>query len=233
MSWLHRILGRDGTTQLGVESTHFAAKVAGRPMHLGSRGAYCWAGVSGVVAAGLAGNSEIFQARWIDATRKMILRSLRFSAGRGTTAFTAGSFSITGTVARTWTVDGSGGTAIVFSTNNTNKKRADFVFSLFSDTGVRIASTAALGVGTKTFDTNPFAAITSFVSSAATTAADNPMVAPGTSLWERSTHEEYPFLLEQNEGLVIRATVPATGTWQFTVQMEWDEIDPAEVEGWT
>jgi hypothetical protein len=31
-------------------------------------------------------------------------------------------------------------------------------------------------------------------------------------------------LLAQNEGFVVRATVPATGTWQFGVTVVWTEV---------
>lgn len=234
MSWLHRVLGKDGTTQLAVESTHFAARMSGRPMHLGTRGSYILGVVSGIMAAGLAANSEIFQMRWIGSTnQKMLLRSIMLSAAPGTTAFAAGPIEFSLTLARGWSADGSAGTPIVFSTANTNKKRTDFPLSLFSDTGVRFSATAALGAGTKTLDTNRAASISSYVSSVATTAASGPMVMPGTYLWQRNTHDEYPILFENNEGPVIRATVPATGTWQYSLTVEWDEIDSTEVDGWS
>jgi hypothetical protein len=35
---------------------------------------------------------------------------------------------------------------------------------------------------------------------------------------------EWPLVLVQNEGFIIRATVPATGTWEFGVLLEWSEI---------
>lgn len=233
MSWLHRILGKDGTSQLGIESTHFAARVSGRPMQLGARGAYSIGVVSGVMAAGLAGNSEIFQMRWSSSTLLMLLRSLRISAAPGTVAFAAGPIEFNLTLARSWSADGGSGTAVVFSTANTNKKRTDFALSAFSDTGVRHSATGALTAGTKTLDTNRISSISSYVSSVATTAASGNIVNPGTVLWERNTSDEYPILFEQNEGFVVRATVPATGTWQFSIQAEWAEIDATAVEGWT
>lgn len=234
MSWLQRLLGSDGTTQLAVDPKHSAARMSGRPMELGTRGAYSLGVVSGVMAAGLAANSEIFQMRWLGTSGLvMLLRSIRLSAARGGTAFTAGSCEFNLTIARSWSADGGGGTAVVFSTANTNKKRTDFPLSAFSDTGVRHSATAALTAGTKTLDTNRAASLTSFISSVATTASEQPIVAPGTFLWQRDTAEEYPMLFEANEGLVVRATVPATGTWQFSIHVEWAEIDPAAVSGWT
>jgi len=233
MSWLHKILGKDGASQLAVDPKHFAARMSGRPMEVGTRGAYSLGVVSGVMAAGLGANSEIFQMRWSSATLLMLLRSIRISAAPGTTAFTAGPIEFNLTLARSWSVDGGGGTAVVFSTANTNKKRTDFPVSAFSDTGVRHSATAALTAGTKTLDTNRAASISSYVSSVATTAASSPFVPPGTILWTRDTAEEYPILFEQNEGLVVRATVPATGTWQFSIHAEWAELDPAAIDGWS
>lgn len=227
MSWLHRVLGRDAASQLAVDNVHFAARVSQRPMEVGTRGAYALGVVSGVMAAGLGANAEIFQMRWIDATRVMLLRSIQLSAGPGTTAFAAGPIEFNATAARSWSADGGAGTAIVMSTADTNVKRTSFPNSLFSDTGVRFSATAALTAGTKTLDANRFASITSYVSSVATTAASSPFVNPGTYLWSRNTADEYPFYFAQNEGLVIRATVPATGTWQYSLTVEWAEIDPS------
>jgi hypothetical protein len=226
MSWIHRVLGKDTTSQLAIDNVHFAARVSQRPAELGSRGAYSLAVVSGVMAAGLGANAEIFQMRWVDSTRAMLLRSIQMSAGPGTTAFAAGPIEFNAIAARSFSADGGSGTAVVFSTANTNKKRTSHPLSLFSDSGVRVASTAALTAGTKTLDTNKFASISSWVSSVATTAASSPFVMPGTTLWQRNTADEYPFYFVQNEGFAIRATVPATGTWQFSIQVEWAEVDP-------
>lgn len=227
MSWVHRLLGRDGVSQLAVDNVHFASRVSVRPMEVGTRGSYALGVVSGVMAAGLGANAEIFQMRWIDATRAMLLRSVQLSAGPGTTAFAAGPIEFNATVARGWSADGGAGTAVVMSTTDTNVKRTSHPNSLFSDTGIRFSATAALTAGTKTLDANRFASITSWVSSVATTAASSPFVNPGTILWQRSASDEYPFYFAQNEGLVIRATVPATGTWQYSLTVEWTEIDPS------
>jgi hypothetical protein len=216
-----------------VETKHLASRVTERPMELGTRGAYALGVVSGVMAAGLGGNAEIFQMRWVDATRAMLLRSLSLTVARGGTAFTAGSCEFNLNVARGWTVDGTAGTPIVFSTANTNKKRTSFPLSLFSDTGVRQSATAALGAGTKTLDTNRAASLTSFISSQATTAYEGFILPPGSILWQRVAPDEYPLLFVQNEGFVVRATVPATGTWQFSINVEWSELDTSAVTGWT
>jgi hypothetical protein len=206
--------------------------MSGRPMELGARGAYSWAGFTGIIAAGLAANSEIFQFRWTDPTRVALIRSVYFSATVSTTFFAAGvPVQIDMKFARAWTADGTGGTVQVFSTANTNKKRTDFALSLLSDTGVRIATTTGLGAGTKTFDTNALAAISA--PGPITASLNGQIIAPGTILWQRNTHDEYPLLLEQNEGFVIRGVaVPGTGTWTAAAQVEWAELDPTLVDGW-
>lgn len=233
MSWIHRVLGKDGASQLAVDPVHFAARTSDRPMELGATGGAFGLGVvSGVMAAGLAGNAEIFQARWVHASFVCLLRSIRFSAWRNTTAFTVGMATFEARMARGWTVDGGAGTAIVMSTANTNKKRTSLAISKFSDTGVRQSATAALTAGTKTLDANPFATCGCFVSSAAVTVELNYLIPPGTVLWQRDTSDEYPFEMVTNEGFVIRATVPATGTWAWALQFEWAELDPAVVSGW-
>lgn len=237
MSLLQKILGKDGNTQMGVDNTHMAARVSGRPMHLGANGAAFSIMVrSGIMAAGLAADAEIFQARWAHASFKNLLRSLSFGMWRASaTAFAAGPINIRAAVARAFTADGGGGTPVVFSTANTNKKRTDFQLSKYSDTGVRFSATAALTAGTKVFDTNDFAGCGAFVGAVAPAVGVDvaPAIIPLTTIWQRNTSDEYPFVLELNEGISIRATVPATGTWGFMVGMEWAEVDPAEVEGWT
>lgn len=237
MSWLHRLLGKDGATQLAVDSTHFAARVSQRPMHLGASGsAFALSIRSSTMAAGLAADAEIFQMRWTHATSKMLLRTLSMSAWRqSATAFAAGTFNFRSTIARSWSVDGGAGLAVAFSTANTNKKRTDFNLSKFSDTGVRRSDTAALTAGTKTFDTNDFGilgAFTGAVAPAAGVEVAPTLIPPNSMLWQRNPADEYPFLFETNEGFAIRATVPATGTWQFCVNVEWAEIDATEVDGW-
>jgi hypothetical protein len=232
--WAQGIVPKSGEdANLASVEASKSIRVTQRPMTVGARGAYSLGYTSGVMAAGLAGNAEIFQMRWTDATRIMILRSVTMSAAPGTTAFTAGPIAFTMTVARSWSADGGTCPAIVFSTANTNKKRTDFPLSLFTDTGVRASTTAACTAGTKTFDTNVTASVSSYVSSVATTAHSGPFVFPGTVLWQRNTADEYPLIFETNEGFSIRATVPATGTWQFSVNVEWTEIDPALVTGWS
>jgi len=230
MSWLHRNLGRDGASQQAIDGENFAGRVSQRPQAIGASGAaYSLNVQSGIMAAGLAANAEIFSARWTSPTKLLLLRSLQLSVARDTTAFAAGRALFRLTVARGYSTDGSGGAPVVFSTNNTNKKRVTFPLSSFSDTGVRFSATAAVTGATKTFDTNDIGGLTAFISSGATTVPDTFILPPGSILWQRNTGDEHPFTLALNEGLVVRATVPITGTWGYTLQMEWSEIVASEV----
>jgi len=216
-----QIQGNGGTVG-EVETNTRAYRVTQRPTDVGSLGAYSLGVITGVLGAGLGANSEIFQFRWTHATNLMLLRSIVISASTSTLAFVAGvPIQIEARHARTWSADGTGGTALVFSTANTNKKRTSFALSSASDTGVRIATTAALGAGTKTLDTNPFASLA--VSGQAAAAVT--LIQPGTYLWQRNTGDEYPVVYAQNEGFVVRSVaVPATGTWTVALTIEWQEL---------
>lgn len=214
----------NGGTVVEVDTNTRAFRVAQRPLDVGSLGAYSLGVVTGILPAALGANSEIFQFRWTHATNICILRSVRISASVSTTFFAAGvPVQIEMRIARGWSVDGSGGTAQVFSTANTNKKRTSFALSSLSDTGVRVATTAALGAGTKTLDTNPCA----FIAAAGpiTASLNGLIIPPYTTLWSRDTSDEYPFTFVQNEGFVIRSVaVPATGTWTLAATIEWAEM---------
>lgn len=226
MSFLHKLLGADGVTQAVVETSK-ALRVTGRPVSIGARGAYSLSVTSGVMAAGLASNSEIFQFRWTSSTIQALLRSVRIEAGNAGTAFAAGVATFGMRIARSWSADGTGGTAITFGLNDQKKKTAWATTAAPSNAGVRVASTAALGAGTKTLDGNDFAGLTCGVLAT----AGHTILTPGTYLWERNTADEWPVIFAANEGFVVRATVPITGTWTFNLDMEWNEIDPAVIDG--
>ena len=96
--------------------------------------------------------------------------------------------------------------------------------SLFVAGDIRIATTAALGAGTKTLESNSMASIVA--PGPITASLNGQIIAPGTVLFEPDQGDgEHPLLLAQNEGFVIRSVaVPATGTWRFSVYMVWTEL---------
>lgn len=199
-----------GGTIAEVDSTHRAQRVSIRPLDHGALGAYRVSAATGVMAAGLAANSEIFQMRWADATRLCVIERVAFDGLGSIAAFAAGVVNLRLTVARGWTIDGSGGTAITPA-----KMRASMGTSLMG--AVRIASTATLTAGTKTLDAIDHGGA---VGSVAATA--------GASIPPQSFMDVmaggYPIVLTANEGIVIRATVPATGTWTGGITVHWTEM---------
>lgn len=199
----------DGTNYRSLRATL-------RPIDYGSFGSYRVSGLSGTMAAGLAANSEIFQFRWTDATRLCVVTSVLFDGLSGSaTAFAAGFANVQMLIARSWTADGSGGSTLSLAGNN-QKMRSSMNTTLVG--GSRIASTAALSAGTKTLDVQPIGQY-----SAAIGTGTSVQWIPQFDLFHMDPGGESPLLLTQNEGFVVRATVPATGTWQFGVTVAWTE----------
>lgn len=209
-----QIQGNSGTI-LEVEANTRALRVVHRPDDYGSLGIYNKAMTSGTMAAGLAVAANIYQFRWSNATNLCIIRKIRISAGNAGTGFTAGAGIFNLFPARSFTANGSGGTAGTLTGNN-GKLRTSMGTMLVGD--VRISSTAALTAGTWTLDTDPIAAVTTGVQATA-----GVQILPPTDLFYHADNE-MPFVLAQNEGFTIQATVPATGTWTFSVQTEWEEL---------
>jgi hypothetical protein len=208
-----------------------AARIASYPSDVGARGAYSIGLFTGILPAALAANSEIFQWRWAHATLLCVPRTVRIAAAVTTTMFAAGvPVEIEMRMARGWTGQGTLGTGITFGANDA-KKRTQFATSAIAAGDVRQATTAALGAGTKTLDGTPLAYLVA--GGPITASLNGTIIQPGTVLWTRDTGEEYPLILEQNEGFVVRSVaVPATGTWRATITVEWMEIDPAVQTEW-
>lgn len=208
----------NGGTVAEVDGTNYRAmRTTLRPLDYGTLGSYRVSGLSGTMAAGLAANSEVFQFRWVDATRLCVVTSVLWDGLSGSaTAFTAGFAKVDMLVARSWTADGSGGTTLTLAGNN-QKMRSSMNTTLIG--GSRIASTAALTAGTKTLDAQ---AIGQYSAAIGTGTSVQHM--PQFDLFHADPGGESPLILSQNEGFVVRATVPATGTWQFGVTVCWTEL---------
>ena len=212
-----QLQGNSGTVA-EVDGTNFRAmRGTLRPIDYGVFGSYRMSLLSGTMAAGLAANSEVVQFRWSDATRFCVVTSIIFDGLSGSaTAFAAGFGKVDLMVARSWTADGSGGSAATISGNN-QKQRTSMGTTLLG--AARIASTAALTAGTKTLDTQSLGQY-----SAAFGTGTSVQWIPQFDLFHIDPGGEHPLVLAQNEGFVVRATVPATGTWQFGVTVCWTEV---------
>ena len=203
--------------------TFRALRVTPRPVDYGAFGIYSYGGSTGILPAALAALSEVFQFRWVDATRLAAIRRVRLSASVTTTMFAAGvpveidMVKVTG-----WTGQGTLGTAPTIAAML--KCRTNMGASLVAAGDLRIATTAALGAGTKTLET---ISLRSIVAGGPITASLNgTIIAPGTLFWEAEPGDGgHPLILAQNEGFVIRSVaVPATGTWRLAVMVDWAEL---------
>lgn len=212
-----QLQGNGGTVQEVDGTTFRAARVTVRPMDYGALGSYRVSGISGTMAAGLAANAEVFQFRWTDATRLAVITSVTLDGLSGSaTAFAAGFGRVYMTIARGWSADGSGGTSVLPIIND-GKMRTSMATTLSN--AMRIASTAALGAGTKTLDAQSVGQVSLSFSTAASVQVAQPI-----DLWHVDPGVEHPIVLSQNEGFVVRAVVPATGTWQFGITCTWTEV---------
>lgn len=170
-----------------------------------------------IMAAGLAAASEIYQFRWTSTATRARILGVQFSAAVDTTAFTAGAAIFDMTVARAWTVDGSGGAAATFA--GANQLRTSQQPS--RGAGSRIATTAALGAGTKVLDAQPVGVL---VGGAGATAGSQ-IVVPSDFYVDEATSYGIPLVLANQEGFVIRSSVPVVGTWKAGVTVFWAEVD--------
>lgn len=186
-------------------------------------GSYRKAMTSGTIAAGLAGASLVFGFRWAPSPNTLLCPVRRIVIAAGcVTGFTAGFVKFDAFMARSMTaLHSSGGTAGTFTGNNA-KLRTDFATS--AGASCYISTTAAISGGTETLDTDPFAQASVSVPNTGGGVVLNP-----TDLF-RAAPGECPIILENNEGFVIKATVPATGTWQIGVTVDWDEVAAADYE---
>ena len=198
-----------------VESANRALRVTHRPLDYGALGIYSMSTVSGIMAAGLGAGSVVYSFRWTHATNLCLLRSVRFGAG-GIGLFSAGIVNIEAVIARSFTAFHTGGTAATLSSNQ-QKRRTTMATTSLGE--ARIASTAALAGGTLTLDSQGIGNLVGSV----TAVAGTTLVAPGSELVPDDRDGRHPVVLTQNEGFVIRATVPATGTWTFGVSVDWEE----------
>lgn len=212
-----------GTTAALAEvgSTFKSMNITQRPLEYGTGGTYMLSVASGTMAAGLAASAEIFQLRWTHATKLCVIHRLVIDgAANAGTAFAAGVAVFQSVVARSWSADGSGGTAVTTGTNN-QKARQSMAQSDFMGGGtstMRISSTAALTAGTKTFDSQGFGQSIGGV----TATAGAQFINGDSTLYDAPPLHD--LVLATNEGFAIRATVPATGTWTFGISIRWSEV---------
>lgn len=204
------------SNQLEVEGQG-AARVTLTPVDVGIYGSYRKAMTSGTIAANLGAASLVYGFRWAPTPNTLLCLVRRVMITMGNvTAFAAGFIAMNMFAARSYSVlETSGGTLGTYSTNNA-KLRTSFAASA----GVTnyMTTTAAISGGTATLDADPMGQLSTSV----TATAGAPPTTP-TNLFSAAPGE-CPLILANQEGFVIKATVPATGTWQLGVTVDWDEV---------
>lgn len=177
---------------------------------------------SGVIAAGLAANSDVFAFRNISSKRKIRLLRVTLNAAATGTAFAAGNGNFSLFVARAFSASDTGGTQIALTGNNQKLRTTQQVSQLSGAAAdVRIASTGALGAGTYVLDAVPHGTLNFGV--VATAGANLLLDTPIYNI-DLGSYAS-PIVLDVNEGIIIRATVPGTGTFVFGTNMYWVEVD--------
>jgi len=209
--------------RLLVDGTVFgAARTVARPIDHGALGHYAFARSTGILPAALTADAEVFQFRWAAATPAVLL-SVTISAAVSTTMFAAGvPLRVSMLKCSAWTVPGTLGLGITPAA--LLKTDSDMANTLLAAGDMRIATTAALGAGTKTLETEPIGHV---LGAGPITGMLNGMIfPPGTPLFEpRIERGEHPLELKANQGFVITVpSVPATGTWALGVAIKWAEL---------
>jgi|SRR5215204_2137116 len=200
--------------------------VTSGPFPIGSGGGYRLSMQSGTIGAAIGANSELFQFRFVTAaSRVALVHGISVSAGANVAATAAAITSLRATIARAWTVAGSGGSRAVL-TGNLQKLRTAHTTSEVNDAG--ILTTAALTVGTKTLDTQDIGSVAIGIGTGAITTSVPLILCPKTNLHgDFAGSMAWPLVLANQEGFVIRTGIifPATMTWNLAVDVAWSEVD--------
>lgn len=223
------IEGPNSAALAEVGATAFSAQhVTCKPLAPSATlGAYRIAATSGTIAAALAAAAQLFYVRWTDATRFMVIHKFeaRFQA---LTLFTAATLVDFGFDLMKATAVSAGGGGTDLGALVKTRMRATMGASLLDTAGLmRIATTGALTAIT-TLD----------ATSIAQSLGDPQRVNPAAATEEQRVNDpsleyvadmasgEYPLVLAQNEGLVLRnrSVWPAAGTGIIQVQMSWSEV---------
>lgn len=219
-----QVQGNSGTVAEVDGTSYRALRVRATPLDAGALGHYRLSMASGTIGAALAANGELFQFRWTDTTRLCVVQKILISAGANAAATAAGLVTIEAAIARSWSADGSGGTAATITGSN-QKTRTSMGTTLLG--AARIASTAALTAGTKTLDSQGIGNVTIGIGTGAITVAPNFKLIDKVDLLEQDGIDQHPIVLAQNEGFVVKngATAwPATMTWGIGITVIWAEV---------
>jgi hypothetical protein len=218
--------GSNIDTWTQVDPTHDALRTSPRPVETQTDpqgpagGHFSINAQSGTMAAGIASAAQVFQVRWAPSSTILFgLKKLKIQASTLTGfAATALGAPLQLFLGHGSTANGAGGTLISFG-GNTNRHRASMAPSAFTTTGeVRAATTAALTAATNQgLEGNPIGGCMGAPNAAISQS-------PEMYLWDLRDAGDHPILLLPGDTLAVLTLNPAaTGTWVFTVTMDWFE----------
>lgn len=196
------------------------------PLPGDARGAYSIAGVSGGLAATLAAGDILFSFQWTDPTHQAIIHDVTTSVAVSSTISTAVATGIELVAVRDFWTAHTGGTDLhtVGVTGHEEKRNSQFATSLVGD--IRIANTAPLGLPLVPGTEDGVVMGQTIFGTGTTAGAAN--ASQNIDLLAQHGND-YPFILHQYEGFVIRMALngPATGALRLSVHVGWYETRKA------
>lgn len=184
------------------------------------RGAFRHHLVSGALG-GLAAGSVIASLR-NGSVYPIAVRRILFGFAGLENPFSAGIFKFEVFVARSFTAADSGGTAATLTSDNGKLKTS---FSTTDLTDFRISSGAAITAGTRTLDTTALSTIAGSVG-----VEPSKIYIPSQSrLFDGFAPDDWPLVLEANEGLVVAATTPLVGGWCFDCGVDYHTYETGAI----
>jgi hypothetical protein len=208
-----KILGDTSGASAEVDSDNDALRVSMRPGQV--TGAYRCATTNGAtgIAAGAGAASEVWAFRNASTTKTALIRKVTMSMWTAATGFTAGLSIFELKAARAFTVGPTAGTTTVLTGNNcklaTDHETCGSV--------IYVADDSVLTSGTEVANTTGIGHITATTSNATLTVHVNDAV-----LFD-AKDAGHPLEFVQDEGMILYATVPATGVWFLKVNVDWEE----------
>lgn len=211
------LVGGTSLAVADVDSGGQALKTILKAPSYGSGGFFHLTSKSGTMAAGLGANAPIYAFRNASASLVCVVPRIKISAWSLGTGFAAGLGTFEIFRAAAWSAADTGGVTDTITTNNAKLRTS--MASIAALAEIRHSSTATLTAGTRTLDIQPLESLN--VNVPVTT---NWAFVPSPTNFFDKRVGEYPLVLALNEGFVIQATVPATGTWTWAITTEWGEL---------
>jgi hypothetical protein len=217
MSWLHRLLGDDGSTQLRMEAYRKSARVS-----IVSRGErFSIEALTGTIAA--ASNGPVFAMRNSPTASKDVVISALELDYCTITAFTTPVTQRRLVLSKGSGAAATGGTAITPIAQHDSVDTASWL-NAANGGDVRVSTTAALSTTSITFDTNHLGSLVLTQQGAAN--------AMKTKLFDLGATDRGGIVLQPGELLVVRtsAAFDAAGTWQLGINVSGYQVTPGSGE---